>query len=779
MTSPEHSAPKRPPTQLDDPALTPFLPLLYVAWADGDLGPDEIRSICRRLEASDGLGGCRQRLGRWLDPGQPPTAAELQALLATIRRAAPALDPSERRTLTSLGLELARAGGVDVGAPERQALTEIETALGIVGTEATAELLTVGRPAAGVERRRRPLVDTAALHRVLEGDRAELREQLFGLLSTPEFAYQYGLPTAEYRERVLGWTRQLADAGFGGLGYPSEYGGGGDMPAFLAAFEALAYHDLSLLVKFGVQFGLFAGSIYQLGTERHHREFLPAALSLELPGCFAMTETGHGSNVFDLETTARFDPTNDEFVITTPTDSARKDYIGNAAAHARMATVFAQLLIGDDDHGVHAFLVPIRDGGGEALPGVRIGDDGHKLGLNGVDNGRLWFDGVRVPRTHLLDRFASVSAAGGYHSPIASRSKRFFTMLGTLVGGRVNLGLASLSATKSALTIAIRYGSGRRQFGPAGQPERTLLDYLTHQRRLLPPLATTYALHFALRELAREYVEGDPEDRRELEAEAAGLKAYATWHANRTIQTCREACGGQGYLAVNRFASLKADLDVFTTFEGDNTVLMQLLAKGLLTGYKRRFGEMGFGALVRYVGERAGVAIIELNPVVTRRRSADHLRDPDFQRGALEWRQDHLLGSLARRLKKRLDSGMDTFDALVECQDHAVKLAEAHVELTVWEAIQRAAGGAGSETRKGLALLRDLFALARVEADLAWFQEHGYVQAGKAKAIRRLVTRLCHDVREEALALVDAFGIPDAILAAPIGLSTGYEPGAD
>ena len=122
----------------------------------------------------------------------------------------------------------------------------------------------------------------------------------------------------------------------------------------------------------------------------------------------------------------------------------------------------------------------------------------------------------------------------------------------------------------------------------------------------MPPLAVSYALHFALRKLARDYVEGDDTDRRTLEATAAGLKAYATWHATHTIQTCREACGGQGYLAINRFADLKADTDVFTTFEGDNTVLMQLLAKGLLTGYKRRFGEMGFGALVRYVAERAG-----------------------------------------------------------------------------------------------------------------------------------------------------------------------------
>ena len=65
----------------------------------------------------------------------------------------------------------------------------------------------------------------------------------------------------------------------------------------MAAFETLAFGDLSLLVKCGVQFGLFGGAVLHLGTERHHERYLRDVASLELPGCFAMTETGHGSNV--------------------------------------------------------------------------------------------------------------------------------------------------------------------------------------------------------------------------------------------------------------------------------------------------------------------------------------------------------------------------------------------------------------------------------------------------------------------------------------------------
>src|SRR5581483_8834797 len=126
-------------------------------------------------------------------------------------------------------------------------------------------------------------------------------------------------------------------------GFPEEYGGRGDVAGMVAGFETLAYGDLSLLVKVGVQFGLFGGAVLHLGTRRHHDAHLRDIASLALPGCFAMTETAHGSNVQALRTTATYDPEAGEFVVHTPDDGARKDYIGNAARDGRMAVVFAQL----------------------------------------------------------------------------------------------------------------------------------------------------------------------------------------------------------------------------------------------------------------------------------------------------------------------------------------------------------------------------------------------------------------------------------------------------
>jgi len=604
--------------------------------------------------------------------------------------------------------------------------------------------------------------------RWLDGDRREVRLRVRELLSSGPFQIVHGLSTRDYRERVLTWCRLLADDGLGRLAMPADVGGADDPAAFVAAFETLAFFDLSLMVKFGVQFGLFGGSIQQLGTTGHHQGHLAAIGALDLPGCFAMTETGHGSNVAHLETTAVFDPVAGEFEIDTPCPGARKDYIGNAAAHGRLATVFAQLETLGERYGVHAFLVPIRDGAGQPVDGVEIEDCGEKLGLNGVDNGRISFHGVRVPRENLLDRFGSVDATGVYSSPIDSETKRFFTMLGTLVGGRVAIGSAAVSASKVALAIAIRYADGRRQFGPSGEPQRKILDYAVHQRRLLPRLARTYALYFALHDLQRRYADPD-EDRRPIETSAAGLKALASWHATDVIQECREACGGHGYLAINRFAALKADSDVFTTFEGDNTILLQLVAKDLLTGFRRQFGD--FGGIAKLLADRARVAVAERNPVITRKSGEEHLRDPEFHRAIFETHEQGLLLSLARRVKARVEDGMGGFEALMACQNHVLSAARAHVEREILAAMLEAESNAPSSSLAEMAeRMRSLYALSTIERERGWYLEQGYLDAPKTKAIRSLVTALCAECRPHAASLVDAFEIPPNCLA-PIALA--------
>jgi acyl-CoA oxidase len=608
------------------------------------------------------------------------------------------------------------------------------------------------------------------------------------VIARPEFDPPIGIGTEGYRQRVLEWAKTLAAEGLTAPGFPVEFGGQGDPGANVAAFETLGFGDLSLLVKFGVQFGLWGGAIHQLGTRPHHERYLRPVATLELPGAFAMTEAGHGSNVQHLQTTATYDPDAQEFVIHTPVEQARKEYIGNAARDGRMAAVFAQLIVGGESHGVHAVIVPLRDATGDVYDGIRIEDDGEKAGLNGVDNGRIWFEEVRVPRDALLNRYGDVTPEGVYSSPIDNVNKRFFTMLGTLVQGRVCVSGASVSTAKTALTIAIRYGLRRRQFGPPDGEEVPILQYRTHQRRLMPLLAKTYALHFAQAELLEKFhsvfSDGDaPErDRRELEALAAAMKATSSWHAVHTIQTCRECCGGAGYMAVNRFAALRADTDIFTTFEGDNTVLMLLAARGLLTDFSENFGGMNPAEMVTFVAGQVVENVVErlfarkiaqvIVDAVPTRDESGNLLDRDFQLDLFRWREGHIVASVANRFRRGLnEEGFDAFEVFRAVQDHAVNAARAHMDTVALEAFVAAIERCEDDpVRDALNLVCDLYALWNVECDKGFFQEHGRLAAPRCKQITREVNRLCNEVREQAAPLVDALGIPDGVLRAPIGL---------
>jgi acyl-CoA oxidase len=633
-----------------------------------------------------------------------------------------------------------------------------------------------------------PTIDVPALSIVLDGKyagvRSKVREALVEHADLLEVADE--LPRDDYRDRVRDVVLELAKTGQTAYHVPEEYGGSGDFGATVAAFETTAFGDLSVLVKIGVQFGLFGGAVQNLGTKRHHDAHLADLAAGRLLGCFAMTESGHGSNVQAIGTTATYDPDTQEFVIRTPDDASRKDYIGNAARHAEMAAVFAQLYVDGESQGVHCLLVPLRKDG-EVLPGVRIEDCGHKMGLNGVDNGRIWFDDVRVPREALLDRFAEVSPEGTYSSSIDNPNRRFFTMLGTLVMGRVSVAGAGISASKVALAIAVRYADRRRQFNATSdEKEELLLDYGVHQRRLFPLLARTYALHFAqdvLRERFDDVFSGraaSEHARRGLESRAAGIKALATWHATDTIQECREACGGAGYISANRFTALKADTDVFATFEGDNHVLLQLVAKGLLTDYSSEFEDLDQFGLVKFVAGMAVEQVVErtmVHKLVMAVRDVlpggddwdqeAGLLDPRYQQAMLRFREDHMIAGVAKRLKRGIDEGMNPGEVFSRVQDHVIATAHAHVERMMLDAfVARFATLSHSENRVALGLLCDLFALTTIERERGWYMEHGRLTSARSKAISREINDLCRKLRPLAVDLVDAFNIPEEALRA-------------
>jgi acyl-CoA oxidase len=612
-----------------------------------------------------------------------------------------------------------------------------------------------------------------SLQKLLDGSYSDIRNLIKQLISRPEFQYYNGTDVAEYRNLVLSWTRQIADTGMGRIFMSRTVGGEENLPKFMAAFETLGFHDVNLVIKVGIQFGLFAGSIQRLGTEYHHKKYLPDAASARLLGCFAMTEIGHGSNVQGLETTAIYEREDDSFILQSPTFSAGKNYIGNAGQDGTVATVFAQLKVNGQQYGVHAFVVPIRDQEGKTLPGVTLEDNGMKMGLNGVDNGRIWFNHVKIPRAEMLNHFANVTAEGQYRSEIQSHAARFFTMIGTLVSGRISIASSANSVAKSALTIAIRYGARRRQFGPSKSGQETLLlDYPAHQRRLFPLLANVFALDFALKHLVEQSGKVHARDSRSLETLAAGLKAFTTWNTTQILQTCRETCGGEGYLAVNRLAALKADTDIYTTFEGDNTVLMQLVAKNLLTEFNDNLKGMRPRQMTAFIVKHALTTIVARNPTIALNIFDAHLRDPKSQLEMLRFRESHTLFHAARTFRYlTLKKKMDSFSAFSCMQQELLGVSRAHIDRVILQQFASAIKLVTDQPVKdALKRLCDLFALSQIELNKGWFLENGALRAAKSRAITQLVDDLCLEIRHDAVQYVDAFGIPDSCLAAPIAL---------
>lgn len=761
------------------PGLSPealsFIPLFYIGWSDSVLSPSEMAFIHEKIDSYKFLSPAdKAYLMKHSNPLEPPSKEVFHQWYALLRQAAMQVPDNQKMSLIELGIEMAHQGTgkklkEELDHPQvLDALREIKSALGL---QSESE-----RVAAGLFKEK-DLADNTEqigfkpelLKAILDGPSVKVKDRMRQLLRDPVFSVSHIPDKASHRVITLQRLRELASQGLSGYSFPGEYGGSNRISDYLAVFEMLGYTDLSLAIKFGVQYGLFGGAVLQLGTEWHHKTFLPDMITGDLLGCFAMTETGHGSNVKNLETTAEYDHGQKQLVIHSPRFEAGKEYIGNAL-HAHYAVVFAQLIVGGKMHGVNAVVVQLRNEEGQLLPGIRIEDNGYKMGLNGVDNGRIWFDHVKVPVRNLLDKYAQITEKGEFNSPIKSESKRFFTMLGALVAGRIAVGLLGNNASKKALVIALRYAMKRRQFAPRdGMKETLIIDYPTHQKRLFPLLARSYALSFALNDLAHTYVSDGEKDHRRIETLAAGLKAKASWHATRTIQECREACGGKGYLTENALPALKADTDIFTTFEGDNTVLMQLVAKGVLTDFKQSFHDDGYMAVLRYLLTKIRHDTYELNPFSRRNTDAAHLQSEEFHRHAFRYRYKKTLITLSDRMQKYLKRGMDSYNAFLKVQVHTIDLADAYIDEIVLDAMYRRVNQCEQEElRTALEKLVQVYALSVIEDNKGWFLESDYMDGSKTKAIRRILTKLYRDMRPDIKAYLEAFAIPDELLGAAI-----------
>ncbi len=745
------------------PGLLQYIPFFYVIWSDDLLSTSE-RNVVESAIGHDTtlLDTERKTLLSWLHPKTPPTDNEFKHWRRLIATSGIKLVESHTYPLSSLSQNLGNAYYGDQ--PFNAQLKHIEINLGIQPNHYNH------------------LFDVAVVHEVssdqykaqdldalLKGKHATVVDDFRKFVNHPLFQWKIQRNKEDFRARVLEQVKHLAAHGYGAMAYPEAYGGTGNMEGYATIFENMMYVDGSLTIKFGVQFGLFGGSIQKLGTKQHHDDYLTKAGSAELLGCFAMTETGHGSNVRGINTTATYDKETDTLVIHTPGKDDNKEYIGNAL-HATMASVFAQLIVNGKNEGVHAILVPLRNEDHQLLPGVRVEDNGYKLGLNGVDNGKIWFNQVRVPRANLLNKYGRITADGQYASDIENPNKRFFTMLGTLVGGRICVARAGLGGAKMALAVAVKHALKRRQFNDSIKiQEDLLMDYPTHQLRLTPLVASAYVYQVALDKMMEAYCDDEQPDKRQVETQVAGLKSIITWYANTAIQECREACGGKGYLIENRIADLKGDVDIFTTFEGDNTVLLQLAAKGVLSDFKAEFNSAGFSSVLKLLGKQLSDKLATINPVYANKVDPEHLYNPKFHHHAFDYRTSRLTYTLAMRIRNYIKKGIPSYQAFLKVQSHLLALGKAYSVGLAYEAYTDFYEKIESEEHRALfEKLGTLYALYEMRKDAEWYLEQGYLGSTKSKAIRQRVERLCSELRPHIGVLVDGFGIPEHLMTAPI-----------
>ncbi|XP_067591084.1 peroxisomal acyl-coenzyme A oxidase 3 isoform X6 [Pseudorca crassidens] len=516
----------------------------------------------------------------------------------------------------------------------------------------------------------------------------------------------------------------------------------------LALIQCLGMYDWSLATKFFLHTLTFGSAIYSSGSERHFK-YLPKIFNMEIFGCFALTEVSHGSNTKAMRTTAHYDPTTEELIIHSPDFEAAKFWVGNLGKTATHAVVFAQLYTpGGQCHGLHPFVVQIRDPKTLLpMPGVMVGDIGRKLGQNGLDNGFAMFHKVRIPRQDLLNRSGDITPEGTYVTHVKDARQHFSESLGSLSSGRVAIAGMSVVNLKLAVSIALRFSATRRQFGPTDEEEVLVLEY---------PMQA---------ELGRE-----------IHALASAGKPLASWTAQRGIQECREACGGHGYLAMNRLGDLRDDNDPNCTYEGDNNVLLQQTSNYLLGLLVRRDQD---GA--RIESPLKTVDFLEAYPNLLghgfEASSPEDCLDSSVPLAAYEWLVCYLLRESYQKLNQEKQSGSNDFEARNNCQVYCCRpLALAFLELTVVRRFHEHVHqpDVPPPLRAVLGRLSALYALWSLNQHTALLYRGGYFSGEQAgKMVENAILALCAQLKDDAVALVDVIAPPDSILNSPIGRADG------
>ncbi|XP_052079728.1 peroxisomal acyl-coenzyme A oxidase 1-like isoform X2 [Mytilus californianus] len=466
-----------------------------------------------------------------------------------------------------------------------------------------------------------------------------------------------------------------------------------------------------------VHYGMFIPTIEQQGTAEQKEKWLAPAYEEEIKGTYAQTEMGHGTFLRGLETTATYDPKTKEFILNSPTLTSIKYWPAALGKTTNHCVVVAQLFTQGTCHGIHTFMLQTRSlEDHSVLPGIEVGVIGNKFGFGTNDNGYLKLTNVRIPKDNMLMRYSKVLEDGTYIKPKNSK-----VSYGVMVYVRSMIVKQAFNALAEACVISIRYSAVRRQSETVpGGIEPQILDYQTQQYRLFPLLATAYALYFAGNYMSTAYSEGSQkiekgqlEELPQLHALSAGLKAFTSYAASSGVEVCRICCGGHGYSHASGLPKIYVSVVPACTYEGENTVMMLQVAR--------------------------------------------------------------LIEAAAKQMQSLIQSGSPAHEAWNKSSVQLLWAANAHCHLfcvkNFVENIESSSGD--SRTNEVLKAVCQLYSIHGILENLGEFIHDGFLSGQQVDYLQKAMFKLFEVIRPNAVALVDAFDIPDQVLQSCLGRYDG------
>ncbi|OGO00582.1 MAG: acyl-CoA dehydrogenase [Chloroflexi bacterium RBG_13_51_52] len=336
--------------------------------------------------------------------------------------------------------------------------------------------------------------------------------------------------------------KKMADFGLFGLTIPEKYGGSGKgLVELCLAIEELAYASAAVDNYLRVSLSLAIVPIMQSGTEAQKKKYLPPHASGEQMACFALTESGAGSDPSGMETTAA--RKKDGYVI-----NGSKLFI-SIGEHAGIAVVFATVDKSLKGRGITAFVVD------KNTPGLSVGKREDKMGMRGFISTELTFEDCFVPVENRLGE-------EGQGLKIA---------LEALDVSRVTVGAEAVGISRAAYEAALKYAKERRQFG---QP----ISNFQAIQWMLADMATQIDAARLLTFRAARLHDTD----RPFIKEAAMAKVFASEASGFVTSKALQIHGGYGYTKDYPLERYFRDAKVTEIYEGTSEIMRMVIARSLL-----------------------------------------------------------------------------------------------------------------------------------------------------------------------------------------------------